>query len=72
MDKIDELLRFLSDGSWHTIDEAAKSLQTTPEKLEKMAKLLEEFNFIQFDGRNLRITKETKKILETIPTGIQT
>jgi len=70
MDKIDELLRFLLDGSWHAIDEAAKSLQTTQEKVKMMAELLEEFDFIQFDGQNLRITYDIKKLLKATPTEI--
>jgi len=66
MGKIDELLMFLLDGSWHAVDEAAKSLQTTQEKVEVMAKFLHEFGLVQFDRQSLRIVEDAKRFMEEI------
>lgn len=68
MEKIDELLMFLLDGSWHAIDEAAKSIRTSQENVKMIAELLEEFDIIQIERRNLRITCDTKKFWEAILT----
>jgi len=70
MDKIDELLLFLSNGSLHTIEEVAERLQTTQEKVKLMAELLQEFDFIQIDRHNIRIENKARKLLESMLSEI--
>lgn len=66
MTKIDQMLWLLQDGKWHTLNKVSEALQIDIEKLEKIATFLEEFNFIEFNAPTVRITPETKKLLEEI------
>ena len=66
MTKIDRVLWLLLDGNWHTLNKVSEALETDIAKLEKIAKFLEEFDFIEFKAPRLRITPETKKLLEEI------
>jgi len=45
--KLEKLLTLLSDNVWHNLDETAKTLETTPEKIQQIIKLLTETDLIQ-------------------------
>lgn len=64
MTKIDQVLWLLLDGKWHTLNRVAQAVQVDMGKLEKIITLLEEFKFIEFNASRVRITLETKKLLE--------
>lgn len=64
MTKIDRVLWHLLDGKWHTLNKVSEALQIDIEKLEKIATFLDKFNFIEFNAPRVRITPETKKLLE--------
>ena len=66
MTKIDRVLWLLLDGKWHTLNKVSEAIQIDMAKLEKIATFLEEFNFIEFNAPRVRITPETKKLLEDI------
>lgn len=66
MPKIDEVLSFLLDGTWRDLLEITQTLQIDYQKLEKIVKLLTEFNFIQTNESKVRITPDTKMFLESI------
>ena len=66
MSKIDEVLALLLDGAWHDLFEITHTLQIDHQKLEKIVKLLTEFNFTQINELKVRITLDTKKFLESI------
>ncbi len=66
MTEIDRVLWLLLDGKWHTLDKVSEVLQIDVEKLAKIAIFLEEFSFIEFNAPRIRITTETKKLLEKI------
>ena len=66
MSKIDDVLVFLSDGVWHDLFEITYAMQIDNQKLEKIVRLLTEFNFIQISEHKVRVTFDTKKFLESI------
>lgn len=70
MSQIDELMRFLSDGKWHTYTEIAQKLKINHQKLEKIVELLREFDFIQQKGNRVQITPNTKKLIKSLKTRI--
>ncbi|MEM4481106.1 MAG: hypothetical protein QXG58_07750 [Candidatus Bathyarchaeia archaeon] len=45
--KLERLLTLLDDNQWHTINEIAETLQTTPEKAQKIIEILAEADMIQ-------------------------
>ena len=45
--KLEKLLTLLSDNVWHNVDETAKTLEATPDKIQQIIKLLTETDLIQ-------------------------
>ncbi|MGB9613735.1 MAG: hypothetical protein ACPL4K_06155 [Candidatus Margulisiibacteriota bacterium] len=73
MSKIDDLLRLLLDGKWHTYTEIAQKLNINHQKLENIIELLKEFDFIQQKENMARILPDTEKLVKTLKpsrTGI--
>jgi len=71
MSQIDGVLMFLLDGTWHDLIEVSNILQINYEKLEKIVKLLTEFNFIEISEHNVRVTVDTKKFLKSIKQDLE-
>ncbi|MEM2567358.1 MAG: hypothetical protein QXH20_02660 [Candidatus Bathyarchaeia archaeon] len=66
MSHIDELLRLLQDGKWHTYDEIIQKLNINHQKLKEIIELLNEFNFIQQKENMVQILPETKKLVKSL------
>jgi len=66
MSKIDDVLRFLLDGTWHDLPEITQATHIGDQKLEKIVQLLTEFGFIQSNNLKVRITLDTRKFFESL------
>ena len=70
--KIDEVLVYLLDGTWHDLSEIADALQLNDQKLGRIVKLLKEFSFIQINELKVRIASDAKKFLESVSKDMET
>ena len=52
---IGELMNFLEDGSWHTIDEFKEKFEVSEEYILKIVRFLEEYGFIDFIERERKV-----------------
>jgi predicted transcriptional regulator len=61
-----EVLEYIKSGDWATVEEIARHIDLTYEKLIKVLDFLSEFEFIEFSSnkKKIRITGHGKKLLE--------
>ena len=52
---IGELMNFLEDGNWHTIDEFKEKFEVSEEYILKIVRFLEEYGFIDFIERERKV-----------------
>lgn len=68
MHKLDEtlnaILKLLSNGHWHKVEEITERTSMTEDKIEKAIQFLNEFEFIEVRGREVRIRELGLKLLE--------
>lgn len=64
MSQIDEVLQFINDGEWYSLDEIAQVLKINPQKLDIMIDLLKEFDFIQLENNKVRILADIRKLMK--------
>jgi len=72
MSMVEKVLVLLLDGTWHDLAEVASSLQIDHHKLDKIVKLLIEFDFIETKATQVRIESDTKAFLESIINDTET
>jgi len=72
MSMVEKVLVFLLDGTWHDLAEVASNLQIDHHKLDKIVKLLIEFDFIETKSTQVRIESDTKAFLELIINDTET
>jgi hypothetical protein len=53
--KLEEILNLLGDNVWHNIDEMAKTLEISQDKLQQIVKLLTEADMIQHNSATNQI-----------------
>lgn len=72
MSMIDKVLVLLLDGTWHNLSDMATSLQIDHHTLDKVLKLLSEFDFIETTATQVRIESDTKAFLESVTENTET
>ncbi len=72
MSMVDKVLVLLLDGTWHNLSEIVTDLQIDHHALDKVLKLLSEFDFIETNATHVRIQPDTKAFLESITKNAET
>lgn len=65
---LDEILKLLSDGEWHSINEIVSITNGRPLKVLLCLNFLEDYNFIEIDrnAREIRLRSTVKLFLDDI------
>ncbi len=64
--KLDELLEFLAqDGAQYSISEVARAINVPDQLCKDMTAFLVKYEFIQFNGRKVRINPHIRELIST-------
>jgi DNA-binding IclR family transcriptional regulator len=65
LDKIAQFLQLLTDGEWHSLEDAQKELQLSKKSMKQIAGFLKRYQFATEDetGRKIKINDSAKKFL---------
>jgi DNA-binding IclR family transcriptional regulator len=64
--RIAEVLKILSDGKWHLLEELQQSMKLTSGQMQKIAEFLGEYKFVTFDDskKGVKLDEAARKFLE--------
>jgi hypothetical protein len=60
---LDEVAEILMDGKWHNVHLMAGELNQPEERIWQILKFLEEFNFMTFEGDEVRLDEGFMKFI---------
>jgi predicted transcriptional regulator len=63
--KMEKILKLLSDGEWHTVDEIQERIRLTGSKVKRVIEFLKEYNLVIIDEgeHRIRLNDSVRKFL---------
>lgn len=62
--EIDLVANALENGEWHELDKIFEKCKLSEVKFKKILKFLEEYDFIEINGRKMRVCTSLQRFLE--------
>lgn len=62
--EIDLVANALENGEWHELDKIFEKCKLSEVKVKKILKFLEEYDFIEINGRKMRVSTSLQRFLE--------
>jgi len=62
--EIDLVANTLENGEWHELDKIFEKCKLSEVKFKKILKFLEEYDFIEINGRKMRVSTSLQRFLE--------
>ena len=62
--EIDLVANALENGEWHELDKIFEKCKLSEVKVKKILKFLEQYDFIEINGRKMRVSTSLQKFLE--------